>query len=47
LICLPLRLFQGKSLVLLAEVVDKLAEELLVRRVRWLISTGDWTQDIF
>jgi hypothetical protein len=32
LICLPLSFIQGKPLILLAEIVDKLAEELLVRR---------------
>jgi hypothetical protein len=42
LICLPLSFFQGKPLVLLAEIVDELAEELLVRR-GWegLVSKGE------
>jgi hypothetical protein len=32
LICLPLSFIQGKPLVLLAEIMDELAEELLGRR---------------
>lgn len=46
LICLPLSFTQGKPLVLLAESVDKLAEQLLVRRVSWQMSTGELTQEV-